>query len=63
MWNCTMRCILSIKTASPFGDSVSVEGNVSAIAKMIFPDSRALVNLNAVLAIGRFTGPLSFRYD
>ena len=58
-----MRCILSIKTASPFRDTVSVEGNVSAIAKMIPPDSRAFVNLNAVLAVGLFTGPLSFRRD
>lgn len=58
-----MHCILSIKTVSPFGDTVSVEGNVSAIAKMIPPDSRALVNLNVVLVVGLFTGPLSFRRD
>ena len=58
-----MRRILSIKTASPFGDTVRVEGNVSAVAKMIPPDSRALVNFNAVLAVGLFTGPLSFRRD
>ena len=58
-----MCCIWSIETVSPFGDTVSVEGNVSAIAKMIPPDSRALVSLNAVLAVGLFTGPLSFRRD
>lgn len=58
-----MRCILSTKTVSPLGDTGNVEGNVSAIAKMIPPDSRALVNLNAVPAVGLFTGPLLFKRD
>ena len=56
--NCTMRCILSIEAASPFGYTVGVEGGVSAVAKMIFPDSRALINLNAIIAVELDVGPL-----
>ncbi len=53
-----MRYVLSVETASPFGDSGGVEGDVSAVAKMISPDSRALVNLNARFAVGLVIGPL-----
>lgn len=58
-----MRCILSIKTTSPFGDTVGVEGDVSAIAKRIPPDSRRPVNLNCILAVRLVIGPLSFTRD
>ena len=61
--NCNLRCILSIKTTSPFGDTAGVEGDVSAIAKTISPDSRHLVNLNAIVAVKLVIDPLSFRRD
>ena len=53
-----MHGVLSVETASPFGDTVGVEGDVSSIAKMISPDSRTLVNFNAILAVGLVIGPL-----
>lgn len=53
-----MRCIMSVETASPFGNTVGIEGDVSAVAKMIFPDSRALINLNTILAVRLVIGPL-----
>ena len=53
-----MRCISSVKIASPFGNTVGIEGDVSAVAKMISPDSRVLVNLNTILAVGLVIGSL-----
>ena len=53
-----MRCISSVKTASPFANTVGIEGDASAVAETIFPDSRVLVNLNTILAVGLVIGPL-----
>ena len=53
-----MRCVLSVEATSPLGDIVGVEGDVSAVAEVIFPDSRALVHINAILGVGFVVGPL-----
>ena len=58
LWNCTMRCVLSVEATSPLGDTFGVEGDASAVTEMIFPDSRALVNVNAILGVDFAIGPL-----